>query len=242
MERQEVETKFFQKIDQDGQHAHAKLLRDGVDALNIKERWNFAYFLQSLVTRQPEIVTYLRTSGARYFAREMDRNEDIKDGIKALGLDISGSELVTEMYGMSFSDRAMLTVQGATVNGGVAKNIVEGKWYICNLDRFDGHCVLGDWPVVRTGDYLAPTTIWVLPLSPSAMFISTRSRDVLNKIKAGKASKLAKVLNSDQALRASKYVFSTVHTGLGWLESRFRHVSENPRNPLQIAAMESDLD
>lgn len=170
-----LERVFFKEIDDAGADAHRRLLSEGVGSLSNEERRAFIRLMLSMDARRPGNVDRLVSEGTKHFTNGLDGDAKILAEFERLGVILKPSEYFEQALVRSLADQAMLLLQSLTVIPEAGEKLFSFKWSIRRLGDGEGTFVMSDRPLMRIHGIDHPSTLWAMPLSPSAMpFASPR--------------------------------------------------------------------
>ena len=196
--RDEVE-KEFSTIDDKGDKAIKRLLKDGPESLSKEEKCDFAKFLLSLITRIPGVID----------ERNHCYSGNIDNDPKALCLaaKIDPSKTPSEHYaqaGYSVKNHAIRDTRNFTDRKRVIDTLINLPWHVVRLGEGDGTFVLADRPLVR--GTCGSMMTGFLPLTPKAAFVADERPDAVYK---KSPQEIARSFNIASCAHAKKYVFCT---------------------------------
>ena len=86
--------------------------------------------------------------------------------------------------------------------------------------------MLSDRPLIRTGGYDQPKTVWALPLSPKAVFVASNSLSVIQNLDSHTPLKLRKRINESSLNQVDRYVFMIDESNLPLVSKRLKMLGE----------------
>lgn len=223
--RDAIERIFFGDVDTKGAQVRDRLLDIGSDALSPEQRIEFARLLMSLDARRPENVATLRALGHQNLASGLDTDPQILAAMAARGIQGAPSQYAEEQLGFRLADRALALVQGVVDNREVGTVLINAHWSIARVAPNDGSFILSDRPLIRIYGYKHPKATWVLPLTPSCVFIASRAAGVLKKCLRAMPATLAKRTNQSSARQAEKYIFAIGTEHETWIGPHLRRAA-----------------
>lgn len=222
-----LERVFFKSIDDLGAAAHRKLVQGGVGNLTNDDRSDFIRLILSMDVRRPSTVDRLVSEGTRHFRNGVDQDPAILAEFERLGLGLRPSEYWEQVHGRSLADQSKLLLQSLTNNPMAGDKLAKFDWLVRELEASEGTFVLSDRPLVRLHGIDHPDTLWMMPLTPSAVLFISPRRDTLAAIVRRSSKSVRKLTNSDSAMQADRYVFSVKPEG-SWLARRLAHRAAHP--------------
>lgn len=207
----DLESIFFQAIDQKGQAAVEALVGGGVDRLDGEQRSDFVRLLLSLEYRRPSMVDRVRREGRERLTSGLDQAETIEE-FKKLGVDQLPSEYAQQKLDWSMEERAMLLLQSLVDSREIGERLINAHWYLRRLRVEHSSYLLADRPLVRIQGLDHPAATWFLPLTPRIGFYVARHESNLRLFENASAKRLVRVSNIDSAGNAEKYLFGVGNT------------------------------
>jgi hypothetical protein len=218
--RDALEKIFFGGIDQNGVRARNIMIERGVDALSKEDRIHFSAFLLSLDARRPKAVEQIRAFKEKY-VEMLNSDPDIARVMKEVGEDLKPSEYYESRFGL-LADRAMLLIQSSVMNSKVGPVLANASWKLFRMQDGDETLVLSDRPLIRLHGYEDPRALWILPLSPSLLFVAANNSNAFQEIAKLTTNRIVKNANVLSASQVERYVFVTNHSHSKWLADYLR--------------------
>lgn len=214
--------RYFEEIDTKGALVKDAILNSKLGSLDAMQRCDFARLLLSLDARRPVNVQKLR-SGETYMKNSLNNDPAILEAMKHFNIQGVPSEIYEDKSGIAIADRALSIVTRLVDNETVGLQLINASWHLFEFGKFDGKLVVADRPLVRTLGYDHPLSVWLLPLTPTRLFVAANSRSELMRLRQISPSRLLKDVNRLSAGQAERFVFSTdPTTDTAWLEKRLR--------------------
>lgn len=204
-----LEARFFQAVDQKGRAAIDAMVTRGTAGMTNDERCDFVRLLLSLEWRRPAAIQRLRVEGKGKLADGLDSDPDVLAEFKAQGIAMKPSEYVEQVLGWSLEDRSLMSVQRLVDSKEIGERLVNAYWHLRTLKREHSSFVLGDRPLVRIAGLNHEAATWFLPLGPKLGFYATINPRPMKLIKNEPSRRLVSRSNSESALQAERFVFST---------------------------------
>ncbi len=205
--RDALEKIFFGEIDTKGAAARDILLQSGPGKMTAEQRCDFARLLLSLVVRRPATVGRLRTTVPDFLRAELDSDSELRTALSAEGIGKPPSTYVEEELGWSLADHALMIVQPLVDEPKVVRRLVNAYWAVKRIDPSENPLVLSDRPLIKPPDYDHPNAVWMLPLTPHAMFIICNDRSVLQVLLGLSTQRFVKDANKSSVVQADHFVF-----------------------------------
>ncbi len=216
--RDAIERQFFGEIDTKGALVRDVLLQSkgAVTNLTVDQRCDWARLLLSLDARRPDNVSKLTNEGAAFLREELNNDEEILDVLSEEGVTCSPAEYVEKnLYPLK--DRATGNIQALVDNPKVGKVLINAHWHVIQLDDSAVPLMLSDRPLIRMNAYDSPGAVWVMPISPSAVFIAVNHPENLRRLLSVSHRQFSKQLNISSASQTDKYIFSISAHHESWL-------------------------
>ena len=197
-----VEAKIFQRIDDEGAAAHAKLAR-GESELSPREKDGWARFIVSLVTRSPWFLQRHVDAAPRALL-EMIMKNPLEGMSPSLTL-----EKVLEVVPDLPRDMALRGLVSMLPKSRTQDAIMGAPWTIADVSDSSRDLVIGDQPVLRSGDFDTDFLL-ALPLSPTKLFLMhSPDSSALSAFRRLGPRQLVERANRESAHRAIEYVYAT---------------------------------
>ncbi len=196
------------RVDTPAAVVHRKLLRGCLDSLSAEEQATWARFLVSLWVRHPRSIAHIRqrgreillgTSGAkRAFGREGDSDSAATSKGQPLSkfapheLDNLGNRTLPKI-----------------IESDLLREAATGKhWMVLGEDtpRFD--LLLGDVPLIYGGTPASGRFIAALPISPTRLFISFSSDQLISELMCKTRSEIFCLANESSVMNAERSVYA----------------------------------
>ncbi len=226
-----LETEFFSPIDDRGAKVRDLLLQVDPRSLSTEQRSDFARLLLSLETRRPQIVERLRTEAPKYLAQGLDSDPIIATEFARRGISMTPSEY-TNAYVNKIGDRAVAIVQPLTDNDHVGLVLVNAAWTVFEVKDDHGSFILSDRPLVKNLGYTDPRAYWILPLSPSKIFVAANRISTRNSILQQPPHQIVRQINVLSAKRADQYVFAIDPRYSTWLGKYLQRSLSHSNRPI----------
>jgi Protein of unknown function (DUF4238) len=224
--RDALERIFFGDIDTCGATARDILLNVGPRGLTNDQRNDFARLLLSLEARRPAVVGLLREA-ERGFADKLNNDPEIVAALRKAGFTDLPSEFYERRSRIKLEDRALAIIQKLVDNPAVGGPLVKSGWTVRRLNAFSAPLLLSDRPLIRINSYDSPGAVWILPLTPSAVFIAAAHHSNLAALAALPDRQFARRLNVSTAAQAERFAFSPNPYDAAWLAKYLKPTAQN---------------
>ena len=197
-----VEAQIFQRIDDDGAAAHAKLTRGRSD-LTSKEMDGWARFIVSLLTRSPWFLQRHVDAAPGVMLATLMKNpiegfdqSDALDKMLELRPDLPRDMALRGLVSILPKSRTQDAIMGC-------------PWAIVDVSESSRDLVIGDRPVLRTGTFDTDFLL-ALPISPTMLFLMHSSNSsAMQALRRLSPRELVERANRESAHRAIDYVYAT---------------------------------
>jgi hypothetical protein len=205
--RDALETVFFGDIDTRGALVRDLLLENGADPIASEQRSEFARLLLSLDLRRPAAIERLRANGHRTFVEGLDNDPALVAELAKGGIEGPPSRFAEEYFKTSLEDRALLIVQNMVDNREIGGRLINAHWHVARIPEGNGTLILADRPLIRIFGYDHPKAVWLLPLTPTAVFVAANDAGMLRTIRRFTPQRLVKNVNGLSVVQAERFVF-----------------------------------
>jgi len=229
-ERYEMELDFFgPKIDAPAAKVLEAIERDGVDALDDRQRQAWARFLVSLPARTPEAIN---ERGVQMLRTKLDEDPESYIGLKGDDDPPTLSEWADKNRPDLMRDSVLRMLVEIIFETDAVRKVADMEWWT----RRPGsrQVLIGDRPLLSsTGQEDAPCAfnaddphhLIVLPISPTTVFFASHDKRIRSRLRSASHSSIAMRINNETLRAAKNHVFATdrnVQTFVGkkWPEWR----------------------
>lgn len=212
MDRQFLETRIFQEVDNYAAPVRDKLDALGAHALSSEERAAWVRFLISLQMRQPNLVGIARASGHATLIDKLQLSDTEKAELKAFDLD--GSLLAwLEARAPGLAENFGLSLYPEILTDSVRNFQIAGfAWVVLDLGGLTNDLLVGDAPSLLRGQIDEPDFVWALPLSPTKAFFACSSAETRDRLARVERRHVIARLNAQTLYQVRDRVFAR---GLG---------------------------
>ena len=198
LEKQHVETKILNPVDNYAAIVLKKLLTGGLDSLTEKDNLNWVIFLISLKFRTPESVNFLKHGEPKRFKASLIENPE-KNLAERIEKEDPG---ITDNFGMVYFGH-MITETEYVIKIG------DMTWGLYHFKNQKNHLLLSDKPLIFTTKSIDdPNLIIFLPLSPDKAFIATKNRQIIERFKQERPKELMTRMNENSLYDAKQRIFA----------------------------------
>lgn len=182
-----VEKRVYGLIDDQGSKVHKILLAGHTP--NLHERWNWALFLASLVSRNPQLVKKAIDNSVQHW------------GVKRPGLD----GRLYKAWGVLGSIRSI-------ISDACLEKMVNARWKVLDLSLASEKLLLSDRALIAQeppSSMLKPAELFImLPLSPTHLFVAGPEHENTFPFDSGSVDMLARTFNTESVKAAAAEVYA----------------------------------
>lgn len=207
IEKDAVETKFLQQVDDDAAKVRAKMLR-GNEQLSVDERSAWTRFLMAMRARQPKMVSRFRVVGTEEARRSFSEAPIEYEALKQSDDPPTLEQWVSARFPGTIENTGMSVFVKHILNEEIGNKLIRLSWIRWKFDDARHELLLSDNPLVFTGGIDAPELLVGLPLSPTRMFFAYRGDQVIARMRRTRPDDLAKLVNESIVGQASERVYA----------------------------------
>ena len=208
VERQAIETDFLQHVDSEGARVLRKLHTTGLADLKPQDIGVWAYFIESLLFRTPDAVSWLRAKAPNILKASLNERPEEYDSI---------AETCDPPTLGDFFDK---NARGYTKNFGImslgklicdqerVQKILRMKWWLWDFSAQRNHLLLADQPCIFTTGIDDPDLIVALPIGPWKAFMATKTDRVASIIRQQRPQNLLMQINESSLSQAKQRVYA----------------------------------
>lgn len=220
--RDALERIFFGEIDDSGAKVRDRLVSGDLADLSAEERSAFARLILSVEARRPVNVEKLTVEGAATFRQGLDADPEILAEFRKLEINELPSQYFERSRNQNLEDHALTIIQRLVDNPRVGGALINANWLVRRIGDYEGTLVIADRPVIRIGGFDHPGCVWALPLSPKHILFAANHEENHERLMRVTDQRICKLLNSNSAEQAEKFVFSENERDRVWLERRLK--------------------
>ena len=204
-----VETQFLKNLDDKAAKIRRKLLCPSSNQLTPQESHDWIVFLMSLHARRPGAVRNLRSTGVQQLLVGLDKEPDDYRAIAKESDPISLSQWVQENEPHLLENITMLQFPAIATHPETRKKITRFAHHsVVDLSSCTDHLLLSDTPCIWPYGIDDPKAILALPISPHALFVTTRSDAVFNNLQRLSPDGVLALFNSFAVGQAREQVYA----------------------------------
>ncbi len=208
VKQQAVETDFLQHIDSEGARVLRKLYTTGLADLKPQDIGVWAYFIESLLFRTPDAVSWLRAEAPNILKASLNERPEEYDSIA----ETCDPPTLGDFFDKNF--------RGYTENFGIMslgklvcdqeriQKILRMKWWLWDFSGQRNHLLLADRPCIFTTGIDDPDLIVALPIGPWKAFMATKTDRVASIIRQRRPQNLLMQINESSLSQAKQRVYA----------------------------------
>jgi hypothetical protein len=216
---QQVEQKFLQDVDTKAAEVLAQLER-GVVPQTSQARSNWTRFVQSLQLRTPADIIGLKQRTRDDWGVSIPKIQETYDTMRRLG-DPSTFEEFIEARDPEILDRMALKILTVLIDaegmGAVINNLI---WDVVDLTGSRHDLLASDRAVDQIEGLGHPDTILTVPLGPKRLFVATRRRAIIDRIKRASPTDVVRRRNLPTVCCARSFVWGRDRSQQPYIEKR----------------------
>lgn len=178
-----------------------RILTGGVEGLDGEQREIWVRFLVAQMVRVPSMIQHFAEFARREFAKGIDAI------VRQPGRSKFGS-YAEEHAPYAGANAAVEMLEDVIESDRLCGALLDTSWHAHRLRWSKVDLLIGDRPLLQVGP-MAENFLIVLPISPRVLFCAASHEGTLEKMKSSDHTGVAKTLNKDSAMKASKYVYAT---------------------------------
>lgn len=223
IEKQAIETKLMQAVDNDAARVRVELLERGTANLTADERCDWVRFLSSLRMRQPEFVSNVAKSGGTETLRqELARDLDEYTALAQAGYPPTLVEWVRQNRPGLIEDFGLTLYPKVIDDPVIGVKLINLNWMVCDLSSAKNELLLADNPLVSVGNLDAPTFVLALPLSPTKLFVACRAAATVRRFRTAEPKALVSRMNESSVERANRWVYARTVAPARFIRARVK--------------------
>jgi len=224
-----LETNFFSPIDSAAAVAHQLLLAGKLNSLSNQQRVDWARFMMSMQLRSPFSLGEL----AARLSERATRSKLSVDGPEFTVAMKSGTNLT--MYEWAQQNHPLLIAEAhkrilpALIDHEVlGQYLINMCWGTLDVSPASHSLLTGDRPLIQTHGWKDPEAVLLFPLSPSALFVATNSRERMKSVVSTGHSRHVRMVNGAIVYNAVDCVFGATNDQLAFVKKRLRRPDHEP--------------
>lgn len=204
-----VEKEFLgPHIDDPAALVHAKMLKEGINGLNLVDKKAWSPFLVSLMLRGPTMIQHIRERGRDILSASLDKDPDEFLAIRGNEPEATLREWVEKHMPDVLDDLGVMTLPELAFSEKLNLALLNVTWGIRSVHpaRFD--LLIGDRPLIVGGTFETSFLV-ALPISPTKIFFALNSEETLVNMKGRNHDEIVRSANLSTVADAERYVFAT---------------------------------
>ncbi|WP_269715630.1 DUF4238 domain-containing protein [Caulobacter sp. NIBR2454] len=208
LEKQSVETNFFQLIDDEAAKVRRKLAAYGVASLTERERLEWSRFLVSLIARQPRMVAKVRQEAPAYLRESLMAHPEEYEEVRAEAGPADLVEWTEEQHPHLIDNFGVPLLAKLTDDLGMREQFSSLRWVLIDVSLGGRNLLLSDYPLLLEGRLDENGFYLSLPISPTQLFVGYRDEKFRLALSQTSARQLSLRSNTNAVRRATERVIS----------------------------------
>ena len=203
-----VETETMLAIDCEGAKVLRMLNSSGLKNIEPQELYTWAVFLNSLLFRTPEAVSWLRGRAPNHLRASLAERPEEYISIKE-EVDPPRATDFFETYLPGYTeDFGILNLAGVIENKEYIQTLLNMRWSSFDLSGENNHLILADRPCILTAGIDNPDLMVILPIGPHKVFIATREERVVHSIGRLTRKEILTRINEESLKTAKQRIYA----------------------------------
>lgn len=203
MKQQDVETDFLQRLDDLAARVLQKMAATGFADLTPEDRCVWVYFIMSLRSRTPEVVSQLHMEGSNSLKDSLDERPEEYEAISKTTDPPTLMEWSEQQFPGLIENFGTMSFPSFVCNPDIGQKILDMKWRLWDFRGQKNHLLLADRPCIFTTGIDDPDLVIALPISPWKAFMATKT-DRLTSIMRQQRPKDLLMRMNESSLRQAK--------------------------------------
>ncbi|MCC7268483.1 MAG: DUF4238 domain-containing protein [Caulobacteraceae bacterium] len=219
--RQEVETRFMQRVDSMGAAILRELVETGKRPQDSKRASAWTRFLMSMINRSPQRIRAIAEMARSHDYSNLDELEPEYQRRRAPHWPPTIYDYIAENR-MDFDEElakgALTRVIDSSRVGEVINNL---RWAVVQIENADWTFLLSDAPV-SYGNFKNDDAILIMPIGPRSAFLAAKRADFLDALQHKVRTRdFVRQLNEDTVRRARDVVIASDRKQTRFIDNRF---------------------
>jgi len=203
MEQQAVETDFLQRLDDLAARVLQKMAATGFADLTPEDRCVWVYFIMSLRSRAPEVVSQLHMEGSNSLKDSLDERPEEYEAISETTDPPTLMEWSEQQFPGLIENFGTMSFPSFVCNPDIGQKILDMKWRLWDFRGQKNHLLLADRPCIFTMGIDDPDLVIALPISPWKAFMATKTDRLASIMRQQRPKDLLMRMN-ESSLRQAK--------------------------------------
>ena len=206
--QQSAETDFLQCVDSDGARVLHKLNTTGFTDLRPQDQVIWAYFIESLLFRTPDAISWLRDMARNILEASLNENPEEYDTIAETCDPHTLADFVEENFPGYIENFGIMSLGKLVCDQERVDKILRMRWWLLDFSGQKSHLLLADRPCIFTTNIDDPDLIIALPIGPWKAFMATKTDEVANTIGQRRRQDLLMKINESSLSQAKQRVYA----------------------------------
>lgn len=219
---QHLEKVFLQRTDNLASRAMAQLLDGNTAPWTTELRSAWSRFVFNFLIRHPDPYAEVKAVSRHGWKPNAQDYQQLRKPD-----DPATIEEWIQLQGDNWADIiTMRLIQAAMDNEVVGERLNRMNWRVRDLSASEFLLLTSDWPLIRHID--GERILFVLPMSPTVLFMATTHRDFLENLRRMSPNSLVRHINKDVVSGARLYVYSADRTQKDFIEEYMSQEKQEP--------------
>lgn len=208
MKQQAVETDFLQRLDDLAAKVLQKMATTGFADLPSEDRCVWVYFIMSLRSRTPEVVSQLHTEGSNSLKDSLDERPEEYEAISETTDPPTLMEWSEQQFPGLIENFGTMSFPSFVCNPDIGQKILDMKWRLWDFRGQKNHLLLADRPCIFTIGIDDPNLVIALPISPWKAFMAIKTDRVASIMRQQHPKDLLMRMNESSLNQAKIRVYA----------------------------------
>lgn len=226
MDQQAVEKQFLRHVDNLGARVRQKLDSEGLRALTLDDRTDWARFIMSLRIRQPDVVEMLRNMATDRFRETIKTQPEEYEELVGVDDPPTLEEWTEKTFPGLIENFGLSIFHKLVDNPQIGDKILRMKWWIWDFSDVPYDLLIADHPCIFTTGIDNPNLVIALPITPKKAFMATQSDHAAEVMRRQRPQDLAMRLNESSIAQARVRIYARDKSSARFIQNRIqRHLS-----------------
>ncbi len=208
MKQQAVETTFLQRLDDLAARVLHKMSATGFVDMTPEDRCVWVYFIMSLRSRTPEVVSQLHTEGSNYLEDSLDERPEEYEAISETTDPPTLMEWTEQRFPGLIENFGKISLPSFVCNPEIGQKILSMRWWLWDFKGQKNHLLLADRPCIFTMGIDDPDLVIALPISPWKAFMATKTERIDSTMRQQRLKDLLMRMNENSLSQAQARVYA----------------------------------
>jgi len=184
------------------------------------ERWAWAQFLLSLMSRMPADLRYVKKNLREDWVEAMPGLEERYQQSRSPDDPTTFREYLDTVSDGFFEEGALRILEQIIANQNASRAMLSMHWSVLMADRAENPLLTSDRPIIYTMNFFGNDAHIVLPISPTRIFVAVRERTFARAMKQKGQRELVRILNRHVTGNADEFVYGIDDSQLRFVQNR----------------------